>query len=258
MDSKIEPQMTVRHLRVGVSVSRFNQAVARLLLAGLLAGLGIVAGASNSSAKSAAATNREGNRLFEEGKYEDAEKAYLEAEVNNPGKPELLYNLGNSLIKQKKYAQALQALQRAASKGNREIRERSWYNAGNAFYTAGKFRDAAQAYVQALRIDPADRDAKHNLELALLKLKDEESDKSSGDERPQQAEGAYSRQQELTEQKQLSQPSNGQTTQSDLDDGSLSKERALQILDALQNQELSDQRKHLERRANRNVIEKDW
>ena len=54
-------------------------------------------------ADSVASKNKEGNRLFEQWKYQDAEKAYLEAQAGMPGRPELSYNLGNSLIKQKKY-----------------------------------------------------------------------------------------------------------------------------------------------------------
>jgi len=53
------------------------------------------------------------------GKYEDAEKAYVEAQVKSPGKPEVLYNLGNALIKQKKYDQGLQSLRQSMDKATR-------------------------------------------------------------------------------------------------------------------------------------------
>ena len=94
--------------------------------------------------------------------------------MKNPGKPEVLYNLGNSLIKQKKYDQGIQSLRQSANKGDKAIRENSWYNTGNALFETGRFKDSAEAFVQALKLDPSDNDAKHNLELALLKLKEQQ------------------------------------------------------------------------------------
>jgi hypothetical protein len=35
----------------------------------------------------------------------------------------------------------------------------------------GRFKESAEAYIQALKLKPTDGDAKHNLELALKKLK---------------------------------------------------------------------------------------
>jgi Ca-activated chloride channel homolog len=126
----------------------------------------VLPGVSTARADSVASKNKDGNRLFSQEKYQEAEKAYLDAEVQSPDRPELLYNLGNTLIKQKKYEQALQSLRQAVSKGDEGLQESSWFNAGNALFEMGNFRDSAQAYIQALRINPADRDAKYNLEMA--------------------------------------------------------------------------------------------
>ncbi len=106
----------------------------------------------------------------------------MDAQVKNPGKPEVLYNLGNSLIKQKKYSQGVQSLRQSANKGDKAIRENSWYNTGNALFEAGHFKDSAEAFVQSLKLDPSDKDAKHNLELALLKLKEQQQ--SAANQKP--------------------------------------------------------------------------
>ena len=63
--------------------------------------------------ESLASKNKEGNRLFSQEKYNDAEKAYLDAQIDNPGRPEILYNLGNSLIKQEKFDQGILALRQS-------------------------------------------------------------------------------------------------------------------------------------------------
>lgn len=220
-------------------------------------------------AESAASKNKEGNRLFAQGKYEDAEKAYLEAEMKNPGKPEVLYNLGNSLIKQKKFDQGVQTLHQSMGKGDKGIKENSWYNAGNAFFSIGKFEDSAEAFIQALRLDPTDKDAKHNLELALMKLKQQEQKRSSDKQDQQKSENSKPDQspdvkkgmQPPDKQNQNSadkQQEQNKPSQSSRREGSFNKEQALQILDAIQNQERAEQRKLLERRARQEARGKDW
>jgi Ca-activated chloride channel family protein len=230
----------------------------------------------SARADSIASKNKQGNRLFEQGKYQDAEKAYLEAQAGMPGRPELSYNLGNTLIKQKKYDQALQALGQAVSQGDTGLQARSYYNVGNALFDMGRLKEAAQSYIQALRINPADQDAKHNLELALRNNQEQKQDqpqqgsgqaqepdqqkpqggqredKGKNEPKPQDKQGQPPQGQK--EQK----PANPQSSQSGRPEGSFSKERALQILDALQNQELAEQRKLLERQARKKATGRDW
>jgi len=234
--------------------------------------------AASAKANSAASKNKEGNRLFAQGKYQDAEKAYLEAQAGMPGRPELSYNLGNTLIKQQKFDQALQALRQAVSKGDKGLQVNGWYNAGNALFDMGSFQNSAQAYIQALRLNAADRDAKHNLELSLKRMQQQKQEQQqqgqenkpdSGQQKPeggqdeergknapnpQEKQG----QQPQSQEPQYQKPANPQPTRSDRPEGAFSKERALQILDALQNQELAEQRKLLERRARQKATGRDW
>jgi Ca-activated chloride channel family protein len=226
-------------------------------------------------AESGASKNKQGNLLFQQGKYLDAEKAYLEAQSGMPGRPELSYNLGNSLIKQKKYEQALQALQDSVRKGSPELQENSWYNVGNALFDIGKLKESAQSYIQALRLNPADRDAKHNLELALKKIEEQKQqqpqqnqdqnqgpeqkkpeggqkeDKSKNEPKPPDKQGQPPGQKEQK-------PAHPQASKTERPEGIFSRERALQILDALQNQELAEQRKLLEIQARRKTTGRDW
>jgi Ca-activated chloride channel homolog len=232
---------------------------------------GAILGGADLFADSVASLNREGNRLFAEGKYADAEKAYVDGQARSPGRPELLYNHGNTLIKEKKYEPAVQQLRQAVSKGDRGIQASSWYNSGNALFEMGKYQDAAQAYIQALRINPADADAKHNLELALRKDQQQQKQQGEGDGQqnqqpdrnkqpaPQDKQQARSDQQPRpSEAQERNKPANPQRTQSDRREGGFSKEQALQILDALQNQEVVDQKKRLERIERRKATGKDW
>ncbi len=242
-----------------------TRSISRVSLYLLFAGSSFVT--SVLAGDTAAGKNREGNQLFAQGRYADAEKAYIEALAKVPGRPELLYNHGNSLILQKKLDSALQQLRQAASKGGQGLRTSAWYNSGNALFEMGKFQDAAQAYIQTLRNNPTDRDAKHNLELALRKLQ-QQSQSGQGnpntDERgarqPQDQSGNQQAEnkpaQESSSPRQES--SDKVDTQQGRQDGSLSKSQALQILEAIHNQELADQRKHLQRLRRRKSEGKDW
>jgi Ca-activated chloride channel homolog len=241
-------------------------------VAALFTMLIMLAGSTLVWAESVSSRNKQGNLLFAQGKYQDAEKVYLDAEVKSPGRPELLYNLGNALIKQQKYEQALQSLHQTTEKGEKGLQEYGWYNSGNAFFEMRKYGDAAQAYIKALRINPADGDAKHNLELALKKIEEQKQSSSSKSQQSSQQQQDQSKQdqgngsqqpsgnqrQQEKKPEDQSKPANPQATSAEQQEASLSKERALQILDALQSQELAEQKKLLERRARQKTNARDW
>jgi Ca-activated chloride channel homolog len=223
-------------------------------------------------AESPASKNNRGNRLFEKGKFEEAEKEYLAAQGKDPGRPEILYNLGNSLIKQKKVKQGAQVLGQAISKGDKTVQEKSWYNTGNALFSADSYKDAVDAYIQALRLNPSDADAKHNLELALLKLKQQEQQKSGKDQKQDSSKSNQDKsaggkdtsgkkqppQQKDAGGAQQAQNRPQQSNESARRNDSINKDQAMQLLDAVQNQEKEEQRKMLERRAAAKANGKDW
>ena len=105
-----------------------------------------------------------------------------------------------------------------------------------SFGMAQDFGGAVQAYTQALRIDPSDRDAKRNLEIALARL-----------EQPPPQGGDDDRQEENREQESAPQsprPSQPQREQADPDpprpqprEGELSPEEAERLLEALAQEE---------------------
>ena len=83
--------------------------------------------------------------------------------------PELHYDLANSLYKQRKYKEALKEYEQVNSKDS-SLMFKKYYNEGNAYAYMKKFDEAIKAYEKALKINPKDEDARHNLEL-IKKLK---------------------------------------------------------------------------------------
>jgi Ca-activated chloride channel family protein len=132
-----------------------------------------------------------GNRLYRQGHYAEAVTAYQQALAHGKDTPEVHYNLGTALLQMKKYAEAEQQLRAALTTVDPALRQHVSYNLGNRFLEEARAaQDTAQtqklldsaidAYKQSLRLQPDDKDAKWNLELALRDKKDEKKDSGGG------------------------------------------------------------------------------
>lgn len=119
-----------------------------------------------------------GNRMYREGRYAEAVEAYQAALRDGRSSSALHYNLGTALLRLGRYDEAETHLRAALGTLEPEMRERAHYNLGNRFLEASQESEdpraraelleaAVEAYKQALRVNPADIDAKWNLELAL-------------------------------------------------------------------------------------------
>ncbi len=132
-----------------------------------------------------------GNRLYREGEYREAAEAYAKALRDGDDSPALRYNLGTALLRLEAFDSARAHLEAAVPEGGVEVRRRASYNAGNTdlLPVFGKrapveerrprLERAVAAYREALRLNPADVDAKWNLEIAL-RLLDETPPESGG------------------------------------------------------------------------------
>jgi Ca-activated chloride channel family protein len=117
-------------------------------------------------------------QLYEAGKYAQAYEAYQRV-LTQEGGPEVRYNAGNTLYRLRRYSDAAKSW-RESLNGPAALREQTFFNMGNAFVRAAEDANAlsryldraVEAYEEALRLDPADQDAKWNLELALRRRGD--------------------------------------------------------------------------------------
>jgi Ca-activated chloride channel family protein len=138
-----------------------------------------------------------GNRYYRQGRYGEAVEAYQKALAAGDTSSILRYNLGTALLRLGRFDEAEQHLRAALRTLDPEMRERTQFNLGNRFLDAGRatndprlrqqWLDAAvEAYRDALRLDPADRDAKWNLELALREKEQPPPSQGGGGEQQQQ------------------------------------------------------------------------
>lgn len=115
-----------------------------------------------------------GNQLFKEKKYADAEADFRVTESKkSPKKATAGYNLGNSVYRQNQQGEAqiryIQALEHAKTK---EEKHRIYHNLGNTFMLEKKYDLAVDAYKNALRNNPNDEETRYNYALAKRKNKD--------------------------------------------------------------------------------------
>jgi tetratricopeptide (TPR) repeat protein len=224
-------------------------------LAPLLGGLFLCVTAGAALADTAS-KNNEGNRLYNEKRYDDALKKYTDAQASRPNSSELHYNIGNVLFRKGEFAKAIEEYLRAQSGGGRALSQAATFNRGNALMMQGQIQDAINAYVQALRADPADQDAKRNLELALRLLQQQKQP-------PQQDDQQQDQKPDQDNQPPPPQPQDQQARDEkrppERRPGQMSEEEARQILDALREAEKDGVKKHAQAAApHAPAPEEDW
>jgi Ca-activated chloride channel family protein len=234
---------------------------------------------------SAESRNTRGNRLYKEGKFDEALSEYRGAQVLGPELRELAFNAGNALFRKGELPNALREYEQASAAGDSVLAGNAFYNAGNAFMQMRDVAAAAESYRAALIENPADPDAKHNLELALRMLEEQENQQQDQDQQNQDEQGEEQNQgqeqqdQEQQDQEQRDQRNDGQDEsekdqqqdgRSEQEDGEnsegqdeqetgMSQEDAERLLDAIEESEKELQAELRSARAKqRKKVDKDW
>lgn len=129
---------------------------------------------------------REGNRLYEEGKYDEAVNKYNSAKAEAPDNASgiINFNLGAALYKQGRYAEAVDAFTNALSEADKKLEAKAVYNTANSKYRLGSslantdmesaaalYRESLDYYKRAIELDEENKDAKYNLDFVEKKLK---------------------------------------------------------------------------------------
>lgn len=107
-----------------------------------------------------------GNEFYLRLQFDLAEDQYRKALELNPHNVEAQYNLGNALMQQKKYKAAIEAYN-AITTDDKSIKAAAHYNAGVSYTKQQDLPSSIEEYKAALRINPADKEARENLQKAL-------------------------------------------------------------------------------------------
>lgn len=222
---------------------------------------------------------KKGIKAFEKSQWDESLQNFQDALLDDPENPIGHYNVGQAYYKKKNYEEALKSYERALSTLDLKLKQKTYYNLGNTYYQLNKYQEAIQSYIKALDLDPADQDAKHNLELVRAKLK-ELAQKQPMQNQPQPQQGGQSQNsqeqnQQNTEQQQNQQQQvqageekkneseqqreQEQAVQQAEQKKDLSKEEAERILQALKSEEQENQKLRRQKLpAGKMQVEKDW
>ncbi len=117
---------------------------------------------------------REGNRLFEEGKYVEAEAMYRKSLEADPNKYRAWHNLGNALYYQGRLEEASGVYQEMIRQAPSDAaRAAGWHNLGNSLLAEGNIAESIEAYKEGLRLAPMDEDTRYNLAYAFNLLEEQ-------------------------------------------------------------------------------------
>jgi len=129
-----------------------------------------------------------GNRYYEAGENEMALERYREAQGLDSTFAVPHFNAGAALYRMGSYQEGALEFLRSTTSGADSVKAMSYYNLGNTMFKAGDLQSAVEAYKRSLLINPDDRDAKHNLEIAL-KMKEQQEQQQQDQEQDQQQDG---------------------------------------------------------------------
>jgi len=201
---------------------------------------------------------RQGNKLYQKGRYTEAEIAYRKALHVNPKSKDGAYNLGNALYKQKKGKEALEQYQMSLTREKKPMEKAATlHNTGNTFMQSKDYEKAVDSYKSSLRLNPNDDETRYNLAMAQALLKnqqkqnkqnkDKNKDKKDQQQQPKPSPQQQNQNKQKQEQKQQQEE--------------VSKEKAQQLLDALSQDEkdTQDKVKKLQMQKSRQKkIDKNW
>jgi len=135
---------------------------------------------------------KKGNEAYAEKKYDVAAENYLKATAKDPANEKAFYNLGNALYKKGKAEESAQAYDASILHSKSPVdKSAAWYNKGVVLQNDKKLAECIDAYKNALKLNPADEDARLNLQKALLKQQQEqqkEDEKKKQQQKQQQNE----------------------------------------------------------------------
>lgn len=200
---------------------------------------------------------RQGNRLYRQKQWAQAEVEYRKALSKNAGNPQALYNLGCALMMQQKDSAAIQQYQKAAQAETSKLRRsKASHNIGVICQNHKMYGDAIKAYEQALRDNPSDDETRYN--LALCKRLNKNNQQQNQQNQDKQKDKNQDKQKQ--EQKQDENKDKNKEQQQQEQKEQMSKENAEQLLNAaIQNEKATQQRmKKAMQQPRRRNVQKNW
>jgi len=203
---------------------------------------------------------RKGNKLYEQKKYNDAEINYLKSLDKKKNSDKSVFNIGDALYKQEQYDKAAEKFNDLTNRNlDKETRAMAYHNLGNSLLKDKKYAESIEAYKNSLRNTPEDLETKYNLEYARRMLiqqqqqqqQNQQNQNQNQDKKQQQKQqqnqdnkdNKDKNKQDQQQQQQQEQNDKNQQNQQKQQQPKISKQDAQRMLQALANEEKNLQKK---------------
>ncbi len=209
---------------------------------------------------------KDGNEAYKKSDYTTAEKEYNKALGKNKDSYKGSFNLGDAYYKQGKYEEAANQFQLLTHHAtSKDTLAKAFHNLGNSLLKSKKYQESVDAYKNALKNNPNDADTRYNLAYAqqYLKQQQEQQKKEEEKKEKEKKEEKKDKKEKEKEEKEKEKKEKEEKEKNDKPEeqkNKISKEDAQRLLDALQNDEknLQDKMKKIKAKGTKAEIEKDW
>ncbi len=179
---------------------------------------------------------------------------------------ELYTNLGNTYFKKGDYKRALSSYKTAselfAADKNTETQDQTHaiidYNTGTAALSGNNYKKAIKYFRESLKKNPKEYDAKYNIEIAILNLKEQEKNKRKEQNKKKKNPEDENRKEIEKENMPSNVDQHEKITVEESEVEKENKEKAKQLLDTLSRLEKEARQKHKKLPPQNITIEQDW
>lgn len=137
----------------------------------------------NSSAQDVNEIIKTGNDFYKQQEYLKAANEYAKALGAEPSNTTAKFNYANALFRQDKKVEAAVLFNDLATTAtDKSMLSKAWYNKGVILSNQKNLEESIEAYKNALRNNPDDKEARENLQKAMLELKKKEPPKKKDED----------------------------------------------------------------------------
>jgi Ca-activated chloride channel family protein len=207
------------------------------------------------------ATNS-GRKHFAQGNHPEALKEFQKAADMRPDDPRTRFNLADALYKNGKYEEAEAAFRALGADAGLPFASEARFNLGNTLFQKKDYPGAVRAYRDALRVRPNDAETRRNLELALRQIQQDKQKQPPPSPKPSPQPSPRPQPQDKDGKGQTP-PQRPPTPEEKeqqrfKEETGMPRERAMQLLDALQQNEKEEQKRLMAAKQTRKKSGKDW
>jgi len=214
----------------------------------------------NSIAQNKKSFLRNGNELYADSSYNEAEIQYRKSLLEDQDYFNASFNLADAIYKQERYEESSALFDALKDDAPTETDlAKVYHNIGNSLVKEQKLDEAISAYKSALRINPNDKDTRHN--LALTTQQQEQENKNENKEnKDEQKEDKEEDNKEKENKENKKQQEEKQENNPEEKKEEMSKETAEKMLKAIQQQEkeLHEELQKKKVKGKRVKVLKDW